>query len=345
MISSKRELKSLVRNKLILLIIVLMLMPAQALCMGSGEKTASIEAEEATTIDEKAPSAVQKKAGEKEYDGIWFLGFNLKKRIFSGNDGRVVRQAFSMAIKRKIIVEIIGDDKVPTGVIPPGMEGYDPTLKGYPYDIKLAKRMMRSSGYPMSDKRIKKLKILHTDGAKTRRIVDRIKMDLIDLGVDMQRTVVKYSDLANWKSLLASGNYDLFVMGYKAGSFGELFIGDKETEIFHTFTCHLNPTDENKQVILDKYDDAIVAGYVPCKVCKPKYDKVPDTLTLLEPLFHSNGEANFTFYKNKRIDTLMDRIIATDKRKKLARYEMFNEIDRTILNDCPVLGLFYITKL
>ena len=34
-----------------------------------------------------------------------------------------------------------------------------------------------------------------------------------------------------------------------------------------------------------------------------------------------------------------------DERKKLTRYEMLNEIDRILLDDCPVLPLFYITKL
>ncbi|MFC1766967.1 ABC transporter substrate-binding protein [Candidatus Margulisiibacteriota bacterium] len=330
------------RNKFVLLLIILMLLPSNALCMGNGEKPQGSEIIKTTEAGETVTAG---KPGKKDYDGVWFLGFNLKKRLFSGVDGRVVRQAFSMAVNRKVIAQIIGDDIIPGGVIPPGMEGYDPTIKGYPYDIKLAKRMMRSSGYPLNDKRIKGLTILHTDGAKTRRIVDRIKMDLIDIGVDMKRTVVKYTDQATWKRLLASGKYDLFVMGYKAGSFGELFIGDKDSMIFHSFTCHLNPTDEARQKLFDRYEDAVKLGYSPCQVCKPKYNKIPDPLALLEPLFHSGGETNFTFYSNKRVDALMDRLVTTSKRKKFARYEILHEIDRTILDDCPVLSLFYITKL
>lgn len=312
------------KNKLILSILFFMLISSTSIC---AEKAASEEA-------------------VKEYDGIWFLGFNLKKDLFGNDDGRVVRQSFAMAIERGMISsKIIGDDTVPAGVIPPGMEGYDPTLKGYPYDLGLAKKMMRSVGYQLNDRRIKNLTILHTDGKKTLEIVDRIKMDLVNLGVDMTRTEVSYSDLTKWRKLLASGKYDLFVMGYKAGSFGELFIGDKDAGVFHTFTCYLNPTDEAKQQMFDKYEDAVKAGYSPCSVCKPKLEKTPSTLALLQPLFHSEGEANFTFYSNKRVDTLIDEIAFADKNKKLAIYEKLNEIDRAILDDCPVVPLFYITRL
>lgn len=319
------------KNKLFTILIVLILLSSSALGMGNvpGQQ------DNATTTGVK----------EKEYDGVWFLGFNMNKKLFGDEDGRVVRQAFSMAVNRGEIGKIIGDETVPIGIIPPGMEGYDPNLKGYPYDTALAKKMMRSAGYSLSDKRLKTLTILHTDGKKTKEIVDQIKRDLVNIGVDLYRIEVSYADSETWKKSLSSGKYDLFVMGYKAGNFGELYIGDKDTKIFHDFSCHLNPTDEAKEVVFEKYDDAVSAGYSACETCKPTYESMPNTISLLQPLFHSQGEANFTFYSNKRVDALIDKIALADKRKNIYRIEMLNEIDSTIMDDCPVIPLFYITKL
>jgi ABC-type oligopeptide transport system substrate-binding subunit len=68
-------------------------------------------------------------ASAKGYDGVWFLGFNLNSPLFSDENAKPVRQAVAMAIDRdKIAKKIVGDDVVPVGIIPPGMEGYNPAL-------------------------------------------------------------------------------------------------------------------------------------------------------------------------------------------------------------------------
>ena len=326
------------KNRIITTTLMLIVFAFNAFAMGNAPETPDTSAKFAT-------QTITEEAREKTYDGIWFIGFNLKKKIFNDEDGRIIRQAFSMAINRKIISKIIGDEIIPAGIIPPKMEGYDPTLKGYPYDLRLAKRMMRSTGYSLYDKRLKNLTILHTDGKKTLRIVNRIKMDLVDLGVSMKRIQVSSKNPAKWKNMLKSGKYDMFVMGYKAGDIGELFIGDKDRNIFHTFACHLNPTDEARQRIFNTFKEAVNAGFSPDIVCQPKHEDTPDTIALLKPLFYSKGDVNFTFYKNRRVDYLLKKLEKIDKKKKLSRYETFNEIDRIIWDDCPVLGLFYITKL
>ena len=46
-----------------------------------------------------------------------------------------VRRAFNYAIdKRKIIALLNGRGVVADGVLPPGLPGFNPNLKGYPYD-------------------------------------------------------------------------------------------------------------------------------------------------------------------------------------------------------------------
>ena len=247
-------------------------------------------------------------ASAKEYDGVWLLGFNLNSPLFGDENAKPVRQAVAMAIDRdKIAKKIIGDDVVPIGVIPPGMEGYDPTLQPYPHDLAQAKNLMRSAGYPLNDKHLKKITLLMTDGEKTKLIVDEIKIDLINLGFNITTTTVKYSNTKAWEKELMSGKYDMFVMGYKAGMISEIFVGDKAKKIFHTFNCFLNTTVEADIQYFDKYSDAVAGGFSPDPVCNPQPEKNPTTLELVRPLFYKTGEANATHFHNMISDGLMDQ--------------------------------------
>ncbi len=281
----------------------------------------------------------------KAYDGVWFLGFNMNKPLFGDMNGKLVRQAVTIAVDRaKIANRIVGDDTVPVCIIPPGMEGHM-SLEAYPHDYREAKRLMRSAGYTLMDKRIKSVTLLHTDGEKTKLIVDEIKRDLINLGFDITTTVVKYSNNDAWQKELRSGKYDLFVMGYKAGNIGEIFVGDKETELFHTFTCFEVTTNEANIVYFNTYDEATKSGFSPDPVCKPKPPKEPGTLELLKPLFYSEGEANVMGFKNKRADILLEDLSRLDPAMKASRSDKFEELSRFIWEECPVVPLFYITRL
>jgi ABC-type transport system substrate-binding protein len=285
-------------------------------------------------------------AQAKEYDGVWFLGFNLHTKLFGDSNGKLVRQAVAIAVDReKISKKIIGDDVVPVGVIPPGMEGYDPTLVPYPHDYGQAKKLMRDAGYSLSDGRLKHVTILMTDGDKTRAIVDEIKMDLINLGFDITRIVVKYSNTKEWERELASGKYDMFVMGYKAGSVGEIFIADKATGVFHKFTCFKNTTNEADQQYFERYSDAVSSGFTPCAVCSPEPEKPPTTLELVRPILYSGEVANASYFQNKRVDILIEELSLLDEKFKASRKDKFEEIGRIVLEDVPVVPLFYITRL
>ena len=138
-------------------------------------------------------------ADAKEYDGVWFLGFNLHVKLFGNENGKFVRQAIATAIDReKIAKKIIGDELVPIGVIPPGMEGYDTSLAPYPHDYGIAKKLMIKAGHPLNDKHLKHITLLMTDGEKTKLIVDEIKRDLINIGFDISTTAMKYSNTKEW---------------------------------------------------------------------------------------------------------------------------------------------------
>ena len=73
-----------------------------------------------------------------------YLGMNCQMAPFT--DERV-RQAFNYAIdKQKLIALLNGRGVVARGVMPPTLPGYNPDLKGYPYDPDRARRLLAAAG-------------------------------------------------------------------------------------------------------------------------------------------------------------------------------------------------------
>jgi oligopeptide transport system substrate-binding protein len=80
--------------------------------------------------------------------GTYYLAINNDKPPFKNN--LKLRQALNYAVNKEAICEAIMEG-VPTpakGVLPPGIPGYNPNLKGYPYNPDLAKRLLAEAGYP-----------------------------------------------------------------------------------------------------------------------------------------------------------------------------------------------------
>jgi oligopeptide transport system substrate-binding protein len=79
--------------------------------------------------------------------GLLFIGFNTHRKPF---DDKRVRQAFNYAVDKETIVrEITKMGSIPaTGVLPPGMPGYDLDLRGYAYDPAKAGQLLAAAGYP-----------------------------------------------------------------------------------------------------------------------------------------------------------------------------------------------------
>ncbi|HEY2524351.1 MAG TPA: ABC transporter substrate-binding protein, partial [Candidatus Binataceae bacterium] len=73
-----------------------------------------------------------------------YLGMNCRMKPF---DDVRVRRAFNYAVdKHKIIALLNGRGVVAKGVLPPGLPGFDPDLKGYPYDPARARRLLEEAG-------------------------------------------------------------------------------------------------------------------------------------------------------------------------------------------------------
>ncbi len=74
-------------------------------------------------------------------------GFNTRLKPL---DDRRVRQALIYAIDREgLIAEIfLGRQIVARGILPPGTQGFNPKLVGYPYDPQRARELLAQAGYP-----------------------------------------------------------------------------------------------------------------------------------------------------------------------------------------------------
>jgi peptide/nickel transport system substrate-binding protein/oligopeptide transport system substrate-binding protein len=79
--------------------------------------------------------------------GLVFIGLNTRLKPF---DDKHVRQAFNYAVDKETIVrEITNAGSIPaTGVLPPGMPGHDPDLRGYSYNPAKARELLAEAGYP-----------------------------------------------------------------------------------------------------------------------------------------------------------------------------------------------------
>lgn len=77
---------------------------------------------------------------------IWYFALNTTKPPFNNLD---VRLAVNYAIDRAPDLRLInGLGSVMTEPLPPKMPGYEPGLKGYPYNPSLARKLLRKAGYP-----------------------------------------------------------------------------------------------------------------------------------------------------------------------------------------------------
>lgn len=79
-----------------------------------------------------------------------YVGFNTQKPPF---DDVKVRQAFVMALNRQEMVEVVYSPHVDlaTGLLPPGIPGYNDALEGLPFDPLRARELIEESSYDLAD--------------------------------------------------------------------------------------------------------------------------------------------------------------------------------------------------
>ena len=125
------------------------------------------------------------------------------------NDVRV-RQAFNYAInKEKLLALLNGRGVVARGVLPPGLPGYAPGLKGYPYDPDKARRLLEDAGVPKDF-----APVLWMRADQTMLILAQsIQQDLALVGVNVLLKPVAWGPLL--EAIREPRNLQLFMLAWR----------------------------------------------------------------------------------------------------------------------------------
>ena len=142
------------------------------------------------------------------------LGFNCTRPPF---DNRLVRQAFNHAVRRDIILNVIrhGRGVLAKGILPPGVNAYDPSLTGYDYDPKKALELLKQAGYDDP----KKLGVIeywfNATGPNdpNAKLAEVIQQNLLELGVEVK---LQSTEWGTYLKKMDRGELAMFKSGWVA---------------------------------------------------------------------------------------------------------------------------------
>jgi oligopeptide transport system substrate-binding protein len=209
-----------------------------------------------------------------------YIGFNTNVAPF---DDPKVRQAFALSVDRAKIAEVILQSAIPVanGILMPGVPGYTPDDKTYPYDPERAKQLLDESKYAGD---IPEVTLAETGaGATVGPITEFMVQNWKDvLGVDVK---LQQAESGTFFSDLDAGRYQMFHIGW----------------------------------IMD----------------------YPDPEDVLDVLFHSTSRQNNSQYSNPDVDAKLEAArVEPDTERRL---QLYQEIERQIVEDAPWIPLYYDT--
>lgn len=137
--------------------------------------------------------------------GNFFLRYNCQRPPF--NDARV-RQAFSLAVDKRLIVEkITKAGEIPAySFVPPGTAGYQPPTPGLGYDPERARRLLAEAGYP-GGAHFPAISFLYNEGEVNKYIGIELKnMFERELGISMS---LRPQENKVYLNTMSSVDYDI----------------------------------------------------------------------------------------------------------------------------------------
>ncbi|MFQ5532493.1 MAG: ABC transporter substrate-binding protein [Candidatus Methylomirabilales bacterium] len=144
--------------------------------------------------------------------GINALQFNLEKPPFRRN--RKVRQAFNYAVDKKAVANVILEGRVlpARSILPPGVLGYNPDLRGYPYNREKAGRLLVEAGYE-GGRGLPPLTLYYNTGLVNRKIAEFVQGALRRIGVTVE---LRELDWPAYLNLVDGGEAQFFRLGWLA---------------------------------------------------------------------------------------------------------------------------------
>ncbi len=127
------------------------------------------------------------------YLATYYFGMNLARKPFQGNAN--LRKAFNYAVDRKAICDQIfeGTHTVARGILPPGMPGFNPDLKGYEYDPAKAGEYLAKAGYP-AGKGLPPIDLWVNNNQKLVETAQKVQADLKAVGIPVRIRAVDFAN-------------------------------------------------------------------------------------------------------------------------------------------------------
>lgn len=141
--------------------------------------------------------------------GIYYYSINASIEPF--NDIRV-RKAFQMSIDKQQLLDTLYDGRgtVQSGIMPPGLIGYNPDLPEIKYDPEKAKQLMAEAGYPNGFE----MEIcMVTDSPQTLRLNEMVQAMLNKVGIKAE---IAQMDEASWYGVRAEGKLGSYTTSWSA---------------------------------------------------------------------------------------------------------------------------------
>jgi peptide/nickel transport system substrate-binding protein/oligopeptide transport system substrate-binding protein len=166
------------------------------------------------------PEEIEKVVHEKRY--LFFRKPMLSLRFYGLNplskplDSKKLRKAINFAIDKKFIVSQIHGDQfhLATGILPPGMPGYDPMSNPYPLSEAQASKLLSEAGYRKGQS-LPSLEIWSsTKSEAAQKELSQVQSQLGKVGIST--TLHFETNWPNFESMLRSNKAPMFVLALYA---------------------------------------------------------------------------------------------------------------------------------
>ncbi|MHC4924803.1 MAG: ABC transporter substrate-binding protein, partial [Planctomycetota bacterium] len=127
---------------------------------------------------------------------------------------KLIRKAINYAIDREFLCEAILEGRAAPakGVLPPGMDAYDPDLEGYSYDIEKAKALLAEAGFP-GGKGLPVIEYHYNYQPPNPIIAQALQAMMLEVGI---RTELRQQDWGAYQTFLDEGKATFFRLAWIA---------------------------------------------------------------------------------------------------------------------------------
>lgn len=141
--------------------------------------------------------------------GIYYYSINQKIKPF---DDVRIRKAFQMSIDKQQLLDTLFDGRgnVQSGIMPPGLIGYNPDLPEIKYDVDAAKALMVEAGYPDG---FEMDICMVTDSPQTLRLNEMVQAMLTKVAI---KANIVQMDEASWYGTRAEGLLGSYTTSWSA---------------------------------------------------------------------------------------------------------------------------------